>query len=288
MSLRAVNLNLLPVLQALLSERNLTRAASQLGLTQPALSMALNKLRQVLDDPLLVREGRQMVLTVRARELIPAVEDICTRLEGVFAVNDFDPMAEHGKLVIASSDYGFHILAGKLTAALKSAAPNVVLHTGEVDFFILPRQLFDGGRFSNMRFAPFLSDRFVAIASPETARRYRDGKMPDRFAVYYPGLVSMESAAVSILSGWNGTTGHVAVHLQHFSLLPTLALEGGCVGVLPSQMAQYLCSINPLEIIEGLGTIEEKSEVVLAWYAGQSAQPRNRWFRSLILGFDLG
>lgn len=66
LNMRAVNLNLLPVLSALLEERNVTRAARRLGLTQPAVSNALAQLRGLLDDPILVRSGSRMVPTERA------------------------------------------------------------------------------------------------------------------------------------------------------------------------------------------------------------------------------
>jgi len=295
MSLRSVNLNLLPVLQILLRERNLTRASNILGLTQSALSMALGRLRLILEDPLLVRQGRQMVLTVKAQELIPAVEDICARIEGLFPLTGFDPLADRGKFVIASSDYCFELISAKLMAAMEKAAPYAMLHlvdvphttlephAGEVDFFILPKQVFAAERFSNMRYEAFLSDRFVAIASRETASRYHAGNKPERFALYYPGLVAVDARALNILCGWDGVTGHVVAQVQHFNVLPGMVLEGSCVAIVPRKFAEFLCKSYPLEILDDLGTTGERTDMVLAWYGSQSTQPRNRWFRSLIL-----
>ena len=73
-SLSAIDLNLLVVLRALLNERQVTRAAASVGLSQSATSHALSRLRELYGDPLLVRNGRQLELTPRARDLLPALE----------------------------------------------------------------------------------------------------------------------------------------------------------------------------------------------------------------------
>ena len=74
--LRRIDLNLLVILDALLEERHVSRAAERLAMTQPAVSHALNRLRDLLDDPLLVRTGNQMQLTRRAFELAGPLREI--------------------------------------------------------------------------------------------------------------------------------------------------------------------------------------------------------------------
>jgi LysR family transcriptional regulator, nod-box dependent transcriptional activator len=295
MSIRGVNLNLLPVLQVLLRERNLTRAGNLLGLTQPALSMALTRLRQTLDDPLLVRQGRQMVLTIKAQELIPAVDDICHKIEGILPLTGFDPIEYRGTWVIASSDQGFQHIAPKLVAAMEKRAPNAMLHlvdvphhdlephAGEVDFFILPRQIMESGRFPNMRYEPFITEHFVAIASKETASQCRAGQKPNRIAMYYPGLASIDPKELSILNGWEGVTGRTVVQVQHFNLLPALVSTSGCAAIVPISLAKVLQQIHAFEVIEGIGATQKSMETVLAWYASQANHPHNRWLRKLIL-----
>src|SRR3954471_5520200 len=73
-NLASVDLNLLVVLRALLTERHVTRAASRVGLSQSATSHALSRLRELYGDPLLVRSGRQLSLTPRAQRLLPTLE----------------------------------------------------------------------------------------------------------------------------------------------------------------------------------------------------------------------
>lgn len=75
-TLRSVNMNLLPVLVELLRSTNVTRAAGRLNLTQSTVSGSLRQLRDIFDDELLVQRGREMVLTEKARRLLPEVERI--------------------------------------------------------------------------------------------------------------------------------------------------------------------------------------------------------------------
>src|SRR5262249_48767814 len=91
MLLRTVDLNLIPVLRELLRERKVSRAGANLGLSQSATSAALARLRDALGDPLLVRVGRRMELTERARELIVPVQMASEAAEAVWARREFDP-----------------------------------------------------------------------------------------------------------------------------------------------------------------------------------------------------
>jgi LysR family transcriptional regulator, nod-box dependent transcriptional activator len=293
-SLRAVNLNLLPVLQVLLRERNLTRAGQMLGLTQSALSMSLAKLRQILNDPLLVREGREMVLTIRAMELVPILEEICSKMESFFPVGAFDPGEERRQFVVASSDYGFHLFTPALARMLESVAPHVSLHlvdvphsllephTGEVDFFILPRPVVENPQFPMLRCQTILRDDFVTIVAEDRVSDFTHQLPPQRYAVYYPGLVTASPAVHQALSGWAASRGTAVVQVQHFAMLPMIVLESGCAAILPRSMAEKLRRYYPIAILDS-DSIGVEMDVVLAWYAGRTAQAHHRWMRSLLL-----
>lgn len=105
MNLRSVNLNLLPLLQALLREESIGRAGLAVGLSQPAMSEALAKLRTILQDPLLVRVGRSMELTPRAREIQDEVDHICATISSVLRPAVFDPTVAVESFTIAAPDY---------------------------------------------------------------------------------------------------------------------------------------------------------------------------------------
>src|SRR5687767_125378 len=91
MNLSSLDLNLLVALDALLSEASVGRAASRIGLSQPATSHALRRLREVIGDPLLVRVGARMQLTPRAQALRAPLREALDRVRGLFVAEGFDP-----------------------------------------------------------------------------------------------------------------------------------------------------------------------------------------------------
>src|SRR6516165_692691 len=106
MGLGGVDLNLLLALDALLSERNVTRAAERLSVGQPAMSASLRRLRKHFGDPLLVREGRTLLPTPLAGTLAPLAREAVTALEAVFdRQRGFDPLVDSRSFTIMASDY---------------------------------------------------------------------------------------------------------------------------------------------------------------------------------------
>src|SRR5262245_36200679 len=99
-----MDLNLLVAFDALLAEQNVTRAAKRVGLSQPAMSNALARLRATLDDPLFVRSSKGMVATPRARQLATPVREALTTLERALTPNRFDPRTASRTFTVSSAD----------------------------------------------------------------------------------------------------------------------------------------------------------------------------------------
>lgn len=125
--LRQFDLNTLVVLQVLLSERHVTRAAHSLGLTQSAVSRSLAKLRQTFNDPLLVKAGNRLDLTPKAMDLLPLLEQSLHHIKNLITPEVFDPKSHVGTIRLATTDYGTHSLLPRLVPLLADAAPNVQL-----------------------------------------------------------------------------------------------------------------------------------------------------------------
>ncbi|MEQ6898077.1 LysR family transcriptional regulator [Microbacterium sp. KR10-403] len=124
--LRGIDLNLLVVLDAILTERNLTRAGETIGLTQPAVSGAVAKLRKLFDDPLLVRGGRMSDLTPKAVELQPMVREAMAEIARTLNIRPlFDPLTSDRQFRITASDYALSVMTGPLLAVLEEQAPAV-------------------------------------------------------------------------------------------------------------------------------------------------------------------
>ncbi|MEM8987642.1 MAG: LysR family transcriptional regulator [Pseudomonadota bacterium] len=127
MKLNRVDLNLLPVLSEILRERSVTKAASNLGKTQPAISLALQKLRRNLNDELLVRVGREMRLTPRGEELAVEVEELMLFAHRVLEPKEFEPKSLTSQFAIGGIDYLLFYLSPLITRIVKQAAPDVSL-----------------------------------------------------------------------------------------------------------------------------------------------------------------
>ncbi|WP_433739144.1 LysR family transcriptional regulator [Pseudomonas putida] len=125
--LRRIDLNLLVILDALLSEQHVTRAAERLHLSQPAVSHALARLRDLLGDPLLVRAGAGLVPTPRALELKAPLADALAQVQSLLAPNAFDPATAKRTFRLAMSDYGAAIVLPGLSRQLRREAPGIDL-----------------------------------------------------------------------------------------------------------------------------------------------------------------
>ncbi len=126
-NLAGVDLNLLPALEALIRRRNVTRAAADVGSSQPAMSRALQRLRDVLQDPLLVRVGARLAPTPRALALLPRLSEALDRLSALYRESAFEPAALSRVFVIAGADVHTVLVAPPLLARVRAEAPAVDL-----------------------------------------------------------------------------------------------------------------------------------------------------------------
>lgn len=296
MSLRSVDLNLIPVLRELLRERNVSRAGANLGLSQSATSAALSRLRTALGDPLLVQVGRRMELTERAKELIVPVQVASEAAESVWVRRSFDPAIAKRRFVVATADYVSLIVAPKLITALHKEAPNITLQFvditvrtierlrhGEIDFGILPRSVLETVDVSEIRSAPLFNDEFVAVVGKNhRATKRSAGRNPDkeRYATFRLGLTPSESAAERIAAGYVGDLA-TTFSFQQFSLLPLMALEAGLTALVQRRLAEKMAKYLPIKIVSA-PVPTEKIELHAIWSVVRNADLAHRWFLDLL------
>jgi DNA-binding transcriptional LysR family regulator len=175
MRLGQMDLNLLVVLDALLREKNVTRAAERLHMSQPAISTALARLRKTLDDPLLVRNGRYLQLSPRAETLIDPVREVLATVEqSIMRPSSFDPVTDARAFSIVASDYVGVVLLRPLLGRIGDLAPHlrldlsplsegfrVALRRDEIDLAVLPDVLLDEQTRADCSMAPVIEDRLV-------------------------------------------------------------------------------------------------------------------------------
>ena len=127
MNLSALDLNLLVALDALLLEANVSRAAMRVGLSQPAASHALQRLRDIFGDPLLVRVGARMELTPRAQALRGPLAQALDQVRGLFIPDDFDATTSERRFRLMMPDLAVELLVPPLMEKIAARAPNVQL-----------------------------------------------------------------------------------------------------------------------------------------------------------------
>ncbi|KIU50355.1 MULTISPECIES: LysR family transcriptional regulator [Bradyrhizobium] len=128
MNLRSIDLNLLVVLQALLAERHVSKAAKRVGLSQPALSNALERLRVLFDDPILIRHGNRFMLSPKAERLAGPLNDVLAGVEAVVGLTP-QPLSEVRQTVtLTSGDYALAGLLPDLWRWVQARAPYLSVH----------------------------------------------------------------------------------------------------------------------------------------------------------------
>ena len=290
MSLRAINLNLIPVLRALLQERNVSRAAVSVGLTQSAASAALSRLRSILGDPLLVRVGRGMELTPRARALIEPVEDLCVRLAAIWQDPQFDPGSCRRNFVITTTDYTSITSMAGMIAVLRKQAPGVSIQflslppevalarkADEIDFLMLTRVGLERAGGGVLQSLPLFHDDFVAVVGPHHRLASGSSVAPTDYLnephiVFYPGDFTPR----------DGVTRTIAARVQQFSVLPFAAALTDCVVIMPRRIFDHARPLMDLRLIYELSP-PIKTEVLLTWRPFHDEDPAHQWFRRLLV-----
>ena len=119
-----LDLNLLVALRELLRERSVTRAAERLGVTQPAASAALSRLRRHFGDELLIRDRGEYTLTALGAQLAEQVDAVCAAAERLFAASaDFDPASSEREFTLVMADYTIVVMGEALSQVIARAAP---------------------------------------------------------------------------------------------------------------------------------------------------------------------
>lgn len=182
--LAAVNLNLLVPLLALVEERSVTRAAARVGLTQPAMSHALVRIRRLLGDEVLVRQGTRMVLTPRAAELVGPLRQAVRVAARVVDFPGFDPATDRRAITVAMTSSTAFVIASTVARLLAARAPAATLRlrtltavpyrsllTGEALDALFTGEGVDVLLLSEAFASPFprerlYDDRWVVVAAP--------------------------------------------------------------------------------------------------------------------------
>lgn len=288
--LRRIDLNLLVILDALLEERHVSRAAERLAMTQPAVSHALNRLRDLLDDPLLVRAGNQMQLTRRAFELAGPLREILGGVRRLVLGDDFDPANAELELRLGMSDYGAWVVLPRLLRVLRREAPGIHLDVRQASRGGMAEQVASGeldgalGVFpmlpEGLRVQRLFEERFVCLCSSETLGGRKRLDLDDYLAAPHLRVALQQSPAEEIDSHLEklGRRRQVASTVPHFSVAPSLLAGTDLVLTIAARMLP-----DDLES-HGLASFEPPLKLapfdfVQIWSEASEDDPARRWLR---------
>ena len=304
MNLNRIDLNLLVYLDALLRERNVTQAANTLNLSQPAMSNGLRRLRELFDDPLLVRTSEGMTPTERALELEPVVREVLTSIDrAVQQRSAFEPQDAHRVFRIMASDYAESTLLPTVLGKLRNLAPGLTLDImtpSDVSFLDVERGKVDMviNRFDSMPQSfhqiHLWNDSFSCVLSPEnpvledfTLENYLKA---NHVWVSKTGLgvgVGVNPDDVQRL-GWVdaalnklGKKRQIRVFTRHYQAAMTMAEQNDLIVTLPTRAA-LLKLDNPRVVLRDPPLEIPPLELKMAWSPLLQHNPANKWLRKLI------
>jgi DNA-binding transcriptional LysR family regulator len=260
-----IDLHLLVCLEALLSEQSVTRAAEKMGMSQPGMSNALARLRQLTSDLLLVRTSQGMTLTPRGLELSVTVRKGLSVMEEIFSDRQpFDPTQAGGVVTVAAADSVAMMLIPRLMQTLERQAPGVSivmrlpdpvhvrewLSDGECDLAIgyFPK-LAEGLRFTNL-FSQSLSC-VAALDHPEIGEQLSLAQyIQARHVVFgspFSPVSTMEAAMDETLARL-GLERQLAMRVSSVLLTPYVVAQTAAVATLPTWLAHHHAKVLPLRV----------------------------------------
>lgn len=291
--LRRLDLNLLVALEALLDEKNVTRAAQRLGMSQPAASRALGRLRALFSDALLVDGPGGYVLSARAEELRPALRRILAGVSEMLEGNAFDPATTTGRIRLLMQDLQAAVLAPHLLARLAREAPSLdldIVAPGTNGFEALEHGTADA-------MVALIDDAPVGIQR----RRLYDEQLVTIMRAHHPALagkltldrfLALEHIVVSVTGigaapvdevlARMGRTRRVKLRVPNFFAAVEIAARSDLVMTLPASLARVAADMRrfvslPPALDLGRFTMS------LAWHARQQDAPRHIWLRRMIV-----
>ena len=293
MNLRSVDLNLLVVLDALLNERNVSRAGERIGLSQPAMSAALARLREIFGDPLLVRVGRELALTHNAEELIVPLREALDRIEITLRQKArFDPRVDLRTFSISASDYAVFVLLAPFVRAVASEAPNVTIHllprsrdatrvlqANQADLVIEPSELIGKSEFPS---SPLMSDRWLCAIDADNPL-IPSGRITKEQFLRLPHLVYGigQDRQLNLADQHLAETGiqrRIDVTVESFLLVPFLIQGTELVSHVLERAAKRLSAVTNIRLMESPFDLPDIHEAMY-WHPRHTTDPGHRWLR---------
>ena len=280
----------MPALEALIRRRHVTRAAEDVGLSQPAMSRALRRLREALDDPLLVRVGAGLAPTPRARALLPELVDALDRLSGVYRAPAFEPARLDRAFGIVGADIHTVLIAPPLVKRVRAEAPGVDLRfeaysaelrerleSGAVDLaFAVATTPLPPGVVSE----PLVEDRLALVLRADHPVAHVDWTLADygRWPHVTIAIRGDDESEIDAALAERGVARRIVLRTPHF--LAALAAVGACdaATTVSETLARRFAAVFGL-VVKPTPLAAVALRLTLVGVAARAADPGLMWLR---------
>jgi DNA-binding transcriptional LysR family regulator len=296
MKLNQLDLNLLLALDALMQERNVTRAAERLFISQPAMSHALNRLRAAFNDPLLVRTPQGMLPSRRAETLYPGVQQALRLLEQQLSEpQPFDPASSQRRFVISTTDYVECVLIPPLIAQLNQLAPGINIEISILRDQLPEAELANGDidlvlGFDEYMQVPSHLSRETWLTEPLSGL-VRKGHPSITSAVDLQQLVTTphvfhsplgtQDSIVDRFLARQGLKRQISVNSQSYMSAAAIVSQTDHLLVLPQRVATMLAASAVLQQVQ-LPAAMPSYHLNCVWHPVQQSQPALQWLKRLM------
>ena len=293
--LSRVDLNLFVVFDSIYTEGGITRASKQLSLTQPAISHALGRLRELFDDPLFLRQGRAMIPTPLARMMIDPVRQALQGFEATLErVDRFDPATARKHFTVGMRDVRELSVLPNLLRAVTRAAPFIDIAVVRAERKQLEAELAAGALDAAIDVRLALSDeirrqrigaeRLVVVARPRHPLVKRELDMETYLSQEHI-LVSSRRRGFGVEDyelSRHGLKRRIRLRCQHYFAACRVVSETNLILTMAERYARIVNRLFrnrvlpfPLEVPD--------YDAYLYWHANADSDPANRWFRTLLV-----
>jgi DNA-binding transcriptional LysR family regulator len=285
-----LDLNLLRIFDAVHSHRNVSRAAEQLGLSQPAVSHGLTRLRLLLGDPLFMRTGGGMRPTPRAEQLAQAVQQGLHMLEQALIESEvFDPARSRKTFRMHMSDIGEGVFLPGLLQAVRQTAPGIRIETHQLAYSQI-RDALESGKIDlaigylpgvdGLEQQPLLNERYVALVRASHPLAAEAGTREGLRRLDY--IVVRQHTETARILQLLELQDNVRLSIPHFLAIPAIINETDLAVILPHRTALGFVKRAPCRIIE-LDFAQTGFTVALHWSRRYRDDPAQCWLRNLII-----
>jgi len=288
-----IDLNLLVVFDAIYKSRNLTAAGQGLGLSQPAMSHALGRLRSTFKDPLFVRLPRGLQPTPLANEVAPALIEGLGIIRGSLDRKGFDPAKSRRVFHVAQGDIAEVVHLPLLIREVRRSAPQVRLHTteipgprlgealgdGEVDIATGDYELGGGCRQSSLyeaNYACVLRADHPTIRSKLTLRQFKDAE----HILVNPKAAARHGEVIERALTRRDVAARIGVEVSHFHGVAALITSSDMIATIPSRLAESLSRLANVKVLPPPIALP-KFTVSLYWHERFHRDLGNIWLRNI-------